>query len=97
MSKALQDSRDHWESRFLEACDTMCKIRKEIHDLQMREVILSPEYNVLSEAYEAVDKHIFAFHNPDRLTLMEILRDDGDVSTLNLTDKEIESESFPID
>ena len=63
MSQALEESRNHWETRFKQACETMRNIRSEIHDLKMKQDFISPEFNVLTKAYEKTNRLIDEFHH----------------------------------
>ena len=63
MSKALQESNEYWIQRFQEASETMLNVRSEIHNLKTKQKFLSPEYNVLADAYNKADVLIDKFHS----------------------------------
>ena len=63
MSKALEESNERWIQRFHDASDTMIKIRSEIHNLQIEQEYLSPEFNMLADLYNKANVLIDQFHS----------------------------------
>ena len=60
------DSRAHWKNRFSDACETMCDLRRAIHDRRMAHCPQSNEFAILDRAYEQAAALIFQFHQKGR-------------------------------